>query len=281
MTHQCGDRQLCCKLLPVQPLHKHYVNAAGNQISESRCGTRALSSEVNQLAAGRSDANLNRTHAPAIACIDAPFHDVAAVLIIVVIGVVRIIVIVVVGIGSVQTQAERGTDEDRPAEAMVKAAMVKSIGPEACEPTRPESCTTVEGAGTANGCRAERPGCTNSGWTETGRAEATAPRDCSETPASCHWSCAEASASAHRRSTEAATSTDCGSTEAAASARRRSTEAATSTDCRPTEAATSTDCCSTEAAASADCRSTEASASTHCGATSKAAAATTAKSALR
>jgi hypothetical protein len=23
MTHHCGDRQLCCKLLPVQPLHKH------------------------------------------------------------------------------------------------------------------------------------------------------------------------------------------------------------------------------------------------------------------
>ena len=21
MTHQCGDQQLCCKLLPVQPLH--------------------------------------------------------------------------------------------------------------------------------------------------------------------------------------------------------------------------------------------------------------------
>ena len=251
MTRQCGDRQLCCKLLPVQPLHKHYVDAAGNQISESRCGTRALSSEVNQPAAGRSDANLNRTHAPAIARIDAPFHDVAAVLIIVVIGVVRIIVVVIVGIGSVQTQAERGTDEDRPAEAMVKAAMVKSTGPEACEPTRPESCTTVEGAGPANGCRAERPGCTNSGRTKTangGRAEATAPRDCSETPASCHRGCAEASASAHR-----------GCTEAAASA-----------DCRSTEAATS-----------ADCRTTEASASTHCGSTSKAAAATTAKSALR
>ena len=46
MTHQCGDRQLCCKLLPVQPLYKHYVDAAGNQISESRCGPRALSSEV-------------------------------------------------------------------------------------------------------------------------------------------------------------------------------------------------------------------------------------------
>jgi hypothetical protein len=314
MTHQCGDRQLCCKLLPVQPLHKHYVDAAGNQISESRCGTRALSSKVKPPAAGRSDANLNRTHAPAIACIDAPFHDVAAVLIIVVIGVVRIIVIVVVGIGSVQTEAERGTDEDRPAEAMVKAALVKSTGPEVCEPTRPESCTTVEGAGTANGCRAERPGCTSSGWTETGRAEATAPGDCSETPASCHWSCAEASASAHRGSTKAATSADCRSTEAAASAHRRSTEAATSADCRSTEAAASADCRSTEAAASADCRSAEAaasahrrsteaaasahrrsteaatstdcrsmeaSASTHCGATSKAAATTTAKSALR
>ena len=116
-------------------------------------------SEVNQPAAGRSDANLNRTDAPAIARMDAPFHDVAAVLIIVVIGAVRIIVVVVVGIGSVQTQAERGTDEDRPAEAMVKAAMVKSTGPEACEPTRPESGTTVEGAGPANGCRAERFGC--------------------------------------------------------------------------------------------------------------------------
>src|SRR6185437_12268339 len=131
--------------------------------------------KVNQPAAGRSDANLNRTHAPAIARIDAPFHDVAAVLIIVVIGVVRIIVVVVVvGIGSVQTKAERGTDEDRPAEAMVKAAMVKSTGPDACEPTRPESCTTVEGAGPANGCSAERPGCTYSGRTKTangGRAE--------------------------------------------------------------------------------------------------------------
>jgi hypothetical protein len=30
----------------VQPLYKHYVDAAGNQISESRCGPRALSSEV-------------------------------------------------------------------------------------------------------------------------------------------------------------------------------------------------------------------------------------------
>ena len=30
MTRHCGDRQLCCKLLPVQPLHKHYVDAAGN-----------------------------------------------------------------------------------------------------------------------------------------------------------------------------------------------------------------------------------------------------------
>jgi len=154
-----------------------------------------LSSEVNQPAAGRSDANLNRTHAPAIARIDAPFHDVAAVIIIVVIGVVRIIVIVVVGIGSVQTQTERGTDEGP---AMVKAAVVKSTGPEACEPTRPESCTAVEGAGPANGCRAERPGCTNSGRTKTAngsRAEATAPRDWSETPASCHRGRAEAAAS--------------------------------------------------------------------------------------
>jgi hypothetical protein len=145
---------------------------------------------------------------------------------------------------------------------MVKAAMVKSTGPEACEPTRPESCTTVEGAGPANGCSAERPGCTNSGRTKTangGRAEATAPRDCSETPASCHRGCAEASASA-----------DCRTTEASASA-----------DCRSTEASASADCRSTETSASADCRSTEASASTHCGSASKAAAATTAKSALR
>jgi hypothetical protein len=36
MTRQWGDRQLRCKLPPVQPLHKHYVDAAGNQISESR-----------------------------------------------------------------------------------------------------------------------------------------------------------------------------------------------------------------------------------------------------
>jgi len=155
-------------------LVKHYVDAAGHQ--SVRAGVEhALCQRSDQPAAGRSDANLNRTHAPAIACMDAPFHDVAAVLIIVVIGVVRIIVIVVVGIGSVQTQAERGTDEG-PAEAMVKAAMVKSTGPEACEPTRPESCTTVEGAGPANGRRAERPGCTNSGRTKTangGRAEAT------------------------------------------------------------------------------------------------------------
>src|SRR5215475_3993172 len=217
-----------------------------------------LSSEMP--AACRSDANLNRTHAPARARRDAPFHNVAAVLIIVVIGVVRIIVIVVVGIGSIQTQAERGTDEDRPAEAMVKAAMVKSTGPEACEPTRPESCTTVEGAGPANGCPAERPGCTNSGRTKTadsGRAEATAPRDCSETSASCHRGCAEASASAHRGCTEAATSANC-----------RPTEAATSADCRSTEAAASADCRSTEAAASADCRSTEAAASTHYDSTS-------------
>ena len=62
-----------------------------------------MPSEVNQPAAGPSDANLNRTHAPTIACIDAPFHDVAAVFIIVIISVVRIIVVVVVGIGSVQT----------------------------------------------------------------------------------------------------------------------------------------------------------------------------------
>src|SRR6478736_1815329 len=131
---------------------------------------------------------------------------------------------------------------------MVKAAMVKSTGPETCEPTRPESCTTVEGAGPANGCGAERPGCTNSGRTKTangGRAEATAPRDCSETPASCLRGC-----------TEAATSADCGSTEAAASAH----------------------CRTTEGAASADCRTMEAAASTHSGSTSKAAAATTAKS---
>ena len=145
------------KLLAVQPPHKQC----------RQCGTRALPSEVNQPAAGRSDANLNRTHAPAIARIDAPFHDVAAVFIIVIISVVRIIVVVVVGIGSVQTQAERGTDENRPAEAMVKAAVVKSTGPEACEPTGPESRTTVEGAGPADGCRAEPPGCTNSGRTET------------------------------------------------------------------------------------------------------------------
>src|SRR6202007_2181940 len=93
----------------------NYVDAAGHQISESRCRIRAL----NQPAGGRSHTNLNRTHPPAIARIDAPFHDVAAVLIIVVMGIIRIIVVVVVGIGSVQTQAERGTDEDRPAEAMV------------------------------------------------------------------------------------------------------------------------------------------------------------------
>jgi hypothetical protein len=42
MTRQCGDRQLCCKLLPVQPMQKHYVDAAGSQISESRYGTRGV-----------------------------------------------------------------------------------------------------------------------------------------------------------------------------------------------------------------------------------------------
>jgi hypothetical protein len=145
---------------------------------------------------------------------------------------------------------------------MVKATMVKSTGPKACEPTWPESCTTVEGAGAANGCSAERPGRTDSGRTETayrGRAEASAPRNCSETPACCHWNCAKAATSGDRDSTEAATSAERGSTEASASADRGSTEAATS----------------------ADSGSTEAAASTHCGAASKAAAATTAKSALR
>src|SRR4029077_11569605 len=137
MTRHCGDRQLCCKLLPVQPLHKYFVDAAGNQIVGAGVEHAALSSEVNQAAAGQSDANLSRTPAPAIARIDASFHDIAAVLIIVVIGVVRIIVVVVVGIGSVQTEAERGTDEDRPAEAMAKVAMVKSNGPEASETHHP------------------------------------------------------------------------------------------------------------------------------------------------
>jgi hypothetical protein len=42
MTRHCGDRQLCCKLLPVQPLPKYFVDAAGNQISWSRSGTRGV-----------------------------------------------------------------------------------------------------------------------------------------------------------------------------------------------------------------------------------------------
>jgi hypothetical protein len=99
--------------------------------------------------------------------------------------------------------------------------MVKSPGPEACEPARPESCTTVEVAGPANGCRVERPDRTDSGRTKTannGRAEAAAPRDRSEAPAACHRGTAEAAASA-----------DCGSTRATASARCRTMEAAVTT----------------------------------------------------
>ena len=114
----------------------------------------------------RSNANLNRTHAPSIARSDAPVHDVAAFLIvvviaIVVIGVIRIVIVVVVGIGSpAPAQADRATDEERSAEAMVKAATVKS--PRAREPTRAESCATesgaaVESADPADRGRSERP----------------------------------------------------------------------------------------------------------------------------
>jgi hypothetical protein len=45
--------------------------------------------------------------------------------------------------------------------------------------TELESCTTVEGAGPANGCRAERPGCTNSGRTKTANGGPTTSLHCS------------------------------------------------------------------------------------------------------
>src|SRR6266404_4719002 len=145
-------------------------------------------------AIGRSAADLHRTQAPAITCIDAPLHDVAAIVIVfVIVGVVRIVV-VVVGVGSVQSEAKPARHEDwPPVESVVKAAVVKSTGRDAGESTGREACATANHAWPTNGCSAEASACTNGGWTET-------------TAANCGWT----KAPAHRGRTKAATTTDRG-----------------------------------------------------------------------